>query len=66
MNLMVTIDWKPIIDTQEIKRNKSKYNTKETHPNIGGECKRIRKEQRRTARTINKMAINTYLPIKEY
>ena len=48
MNLMVTANQKPVIDTQD---KQSKENTKYSHQSTRDEIKRKRKEQKRTTKT---------------
>ena len=52
MNLMVTTNQKPIIDTQKIKRKEPKHNTKENDQTTREKTKR--KEQRRSTKKARK------------
>ena len=66
MNLIVTTNQKPIIDTHTRKGNVSKHNTKDSHQITSKESKRRRKEQKRIMKKtpkINKMAISKYISI---
>ena len=59
---MVTTMQKPIVDTQEIKKKKSKHTTIE-HQITNKTSKRRRKKLQNNQKSINKMAISTYLSI---
>lgn len=61
VNLMVTRNQKLIIDTQKIKREKSKHKTKEEDKKKGTE-----KNYKNKHNTSNKMAISTYLSINSF
>ena len=59
---MVTTNQKLIIDTQTMKREESKHNTKESHQTAREESKRRknRENPKNKQKTINKRAINIY------
>ena len=54
INLMVTTNQKPTIDTQKLGRKDYKHTIKENHQTIREKTKRRRKVQRRTAKTTRK------------
>lgn len=61
MNLMVTTNQIALIDTQNIRRKKYKHNIKESHQVTREENKRRNQNYKNNQKTINKMAISTYL-----
>ena len=65
-NLMVTKNQKSIIDTHTTKEKESKHNTKFSHQitrKQKGKKIRGKKASRNKSKTINKMAIRTYISI---
>ena len=64
INLMITINQKSTIDTHTKNRKESKHNTKDNHQIIRDNKRR--KEQKRTAKTIFKMAPRTYISITTF
>ena len=67
INVLVTINIKSIINTQTKKKKESKHNTKDSHQITGEENKRRRKGKKKpyksNPKTINKLAIRTYISI---
>ena len=64
MNLMITTNQKPIIDTHTKKRKESKHNITESHRSQGKRTKEERNKNNYTnEKAINKMAISAYLSI---
>ena len=62
-NFRITANQKSTIDTQT-KKNQLKYNTKDSHQTRRGENKRRREEKEQDkSKTVNKMAIRTYISI---
>uniref|UniRef100_A0A8D1HM73 exodeoxyribonuclease III n=1 Tax=Sus scrofa TaxID=9823 RepID=A0A8D1HM73_PIG len=64
-NFRVTANQKSTTDTQTNKKNQLKYNTKDSHQTRRGENKKRREEKsnKNKSKTVNKMAIRTYISI---
>ena len=65
INLMVTINQKPITDTEKIKRKEYKHNTKESHQIKRKEDKRRRTENYKNNQN-NEQNGKKYIPINNY
>ena len=57
MNHMLSINQKPAIDTQKLKRKEHKHPTKENHETTREETKRRRNVQRKTTKITRKQII---------
>ena len=62
-NLMVTTIQKSIVDIHTKKKKESKHNTKDSHKIIREQKKGEKKNYKDKSKTINKMAVRTYISI---